>query len=261
MAKKNNEIRNFVRAYFASTLGFGDNKWMGWLTHRAIACEFSDYRGYAAPSRKKSSLSAWMDDHGQEFINAIQGGWKPKEGWMALRAVKATRIWSTKDMMETDGIYSKPQHRERKEAQKALKDVAGPHPQAAPASIRLGFEAKRKFLESTAWKQLRLAVIMECGRRCCCCRDDQSTIHVDHIIPMHVAPEIRLKPWNLQTLCSACNEAKSWTVIRNWRANKSWQHMLDDHAEEIGHELVEAISNRILGFSPDASNQELATSA
>ena len=71
-----------------------------------------------------------------------------------------------------------------------------------------------EFLESYAWRKLRLQVIEAYGRKCMCCGntpENGAIIHVDHIKPRKKYPELALEFDNLQVLCHECNHGKG-----NW---------------------------------------------
>lgn len=65
------------------------------------------------------------------------------------------------------------------------------------------------FYKSEAWKKLRRNILILYGRRCMCCGQTKGEIHVDHIKPRSLFPEIELDPSNSQILCRQCNEKKS----------------------------------------------------
>lgn len=70
------------------------------------------------------------------------------------------------------------------------------------------------FLQSKAWKRLRLQALNRHGRRCQMCGASPQTgavLNVDHIMPRRLFPELALHIENLQVLCGDCNEGKG-----NW---------------------------------------------
>jgi 5-methylcytosine-specific restriction endonuclease McrA len=78
----------------------------------------------------------------------------------------------------------------------------------------IDFVISDAFLESYAWRQIRLIVLKRDGRRCVCCGatpDTGAVMHVDHIKPRRLFPELALDEKNLQVLCSECNHGKG-----NW---------------------------------------------
>lgn len=79
------------------------------------------------------------------------------------------------------------------------------------------------FYESRAWRNLRYRILSERGAKCECCgatAKDGKTMHVDHIKPRSVYPELALDPKNLQVLCNECNMGKSNVLEDDWRKHK-----------------------------------------
>jgi len=82
-------------------------------------------------------------------------------------------------------------------------------------------EIKRKpnaedaaFLQSKAWKRLRLQALKLHGSKCQACGAtpaNGAVLNVDHIKPRLLFPSLALSIDNLQVLCSDCNEGKG-----NW---------------------------------------------
>ena len=73
-------------------------------------------------------------------------------------------------------------------------------------------EVKRDFYTSAAWRQLRYRVLSAGSRMCSCCGATPATgavLHVDHIKPKSLYPELALDIGNLQILCAECNLGKS----------------------------------------------------
>lgn len=98
--------------------------------------------------------------------------------------------------------------------------------QAVDRAQELSFIAasysKVSFYETPEWKQLRYRVLKEDGAVCCLCGGSPRTgsrIHVDHIKPRSIFPELAFRRDNLQVLCSVCNEGKSNKDSTDWRNN------------------------------------------
>lgn len=64
------------------------------------------------------------------------------------------------------------------------------------------------FYDSSAWRELRYEALKRYGRKCACCGDTTSRLHVDHIQPRSLKPELQFDINNLQVLCEACNLGK-----------------------------------------------------
>ena len=80
--------------------------------------------------------------------------------------------------------------------------------------------ASPEFLQTFAWRQLRMQVIKRYGRRCMCCGatpDTGAVIHVDHIKPRKLFPQLALDFDNLQVLCGDCNHGKGNWDRTDWR--------------------------------------------
>lgn len=82
-------------------------------------------------------------------------------------------------------------------------------------SKRVGFYA------SKAWKDLRYRALKFYDRKCMCCgrnpEDHKIVLHVDHIKPRSLYPELCLKFSNVQILCEDCNLGKSNTDTIDYR--------------------------------------------
>lgn len=82
------------------------------------------------------------------------------------------------------------------------------------------FAASDEFLSSYAWRRLRMEVLIEQGRRCQCCGatpDNGVVMHVDHIRPRRLFPELALEKSNLQVLCEVCNHGKGNWDQTDWK--------------------------------------------
>ena len=73
------------------------------------------------------------------------------------------------------------------------------------------------FYDSKEWRSLRYQVLKEQGRICALCKSRDGRMHVDHIKPRSLYPELALVFENLQVLCEACNLGKSNRDETDWR--------------------------------------------
>ena len=76
------------------------------------------------------------------------------------------------------------------------------------------------FLQSKAWKRLRLQALEKHGRRCQCCGASPATgavLNVDHVMPRRLFPDLALRLDNLQVLCGDCNEGKGNWCMSDFR--------------------------------------------
>lgn len=67
------------------------------------------------------------------------------------------------------------------------------------------------FYCSEAWRKLRRVVLRRDGYRCVSCLADVSgpgQARVDHIKPRREFPDLALNPYNLRTLCPACDNRR-----------------------------------------------------
>lgn len=78
--------------------------------------------------------------------------------------------------------------------------------------------SSRHFYRSREWKELRL-LMLSAYRVCRLCGNGPAqgkVLHVDHIKPRSLWPELSLSKENLQVICADCNTAKSNTVIERY---------------------------------------------
>lgn len=68
-------------------------------------------------------------------------------------------------------------------------------------------EKAKEFYRSKKWRSLRFNFCMTNERKCKLC-GSQTRLHVDHIKPRSLFPELALEPNNLQILCEECNIGK-----------------------------------------------------
>ena len=89
-------------------------------------------------------------------------------------------------------------------------------PKPAPAPEKVVVTG---FYGTPRWRALRYRVLREEGRRCFCCGASGKDIevHVDHIKPRSLFPELEWERSNLQVLCKDCNLGKSNTDEIDWR--------------------------------------------
>lgn len=76
------------------------------------------------------------------------------------------------------------------------------------------------FYYSREWRALRYKALVKHGRQCQCCgaKPPQIVLHVDHIKPRSLHPELELDLDNLQILCEDCNLGKSNKDDTDFRA-------------------------------------------
>jgi 5-methylcytosine-specific restriction endonuclease McrA len=66
------------------------------------------------------------------------------------------------------------------------------------------------FYNSLEWKRFRLEALAHYGRICVSCGagPQEAILHVDHIKPRFLYPELALRLKNMQILCGPCNQGK-----------------------------------------------------
>jgi 5-methylcytosine-specific restriction endonuclease McrA len=82
----------------------------------------------------------------------------------------------------------------------------------------------RVFYSSPEWLATRYQVLHVRGNRCEACGTSAQSgaeIHVDHIKPRSIFPELALDPDNLQVLCKDCNVGKSNVYLTDWRSERA----------------------------------------
>lgn len=80
--------------------------------------------------------------------------------------------------------------------------------------------ASDDFLSTFEWKATRMMALKKYGPVCQCCGASVRTgavIHVDHIKPRKIFPDLALSIDNLQILCGDCNGGKGNWDMTDWR--------------------------------------------
>lgn len=72
---------------------------------------------------------------------------------------------------------------------------------------------KGDFYASKSWKSLRNKVLNRYGRECMKCGYLGRSMHVDHVVPRCIRPDLSLEISNLQVLCAPCNYEKGTSII------------------------------------------------
>ncbi len=89
------------------------------------------------------------------------------------------------------------------------------------AELRFSEEPpKVDFLQTAEWRQLRREAFELYGNYCSCCGKTPKNgvvLHVDHIKPRSLRPDLQAVITNLQILCEGCNQDKSNISERKWR--------------------------------------------
>lgn len=88
----------------------------------------------------------------------------------------------------------------------------------------------KDFYQSREWRQIRYEALRKHGGRCLCCgRSGKQgvVLHVDHIRPRSLYPDLALSINNLQVLCEDCNLGKS-----NHDAVE-WEHDVEECVKQL----------------------------
>lgn len=82
------------------------------------------------------------------------------------------------------------------------------------------FARSKNFYRSQKWRNLRYLALEKAEGRCQACgvsAKDGVVLHVDHIYPRSIYPNLALQPFNLQVLCEDCNHGKGNMHIHDFR--------------------------------------------
>lgn len=89
-----------------------------------------------------------------------------------------------------------------------------------PEEVPISSPIKKDFLQTREWAILRAKAFERFGNVCSCCGkrpEDGVSLHVDHIKPRSLYPELEADIENLQILCELCNVGKSNLSEKKWR--------------------------------------------
>jgi len=124
-------------------------------------------------------------------------------------------------MSNLDYIYI-----EAKKGSAAFKKLRIPHTFELPKTKQVGEKRKQdvssnSFLNTYAWRKLRMEALKKYGSKCMCCGATPATgavMNVDHIKPRKLFPSLALNIDNLQILCHECNHGKGNWDRTDWRS-------------------------------------------
>lgn len=127
---------------------------------------------------------------------------------------QASRI-PVKKKKTTQIKQSSPTNNVRQPTEESVKSYITNYSKVNPASD--------DFLSSFEWKAVRMMALKKYGPVCQCCGASPKTgavMHVDHIKPRKIFPNLALEIDNLQILCSDCNEGKGNWSMDDWREHE-----------------------------------------
>lgn len=88
-------------------------------------------------------------------------------------------------------------------------------------ALVLGNSTSAIFYRSPEWRDIRYQALELYGNRCFACgrgpKDGGVIVHVDHVKPRSIYPELALDIKNLQILCEDCNLGKMDRSSTDWR--------------------------------------------
>lgn len=120
-----------------------------------------------------------------------------------------------------DGIWeSHPANPDRKYIARTAKQVRAGKEQRPRKPKRAKAKLPENFYKTQEWRSLRYKAFEENGNACQCCGASPKTgaiLHVDHIKPKSIYPELALELSNLQILCEDCNLGKLHLYETDWR--------------------------------------------
>lgn len=93
---------------------------------------------------------------------------------------------------------------------------------SAPCLKKAGYLECRKeaLMNKAIWQDLKRRIYRKYGKRCMRCKYVGRELHIDHIKPKSLFPELTLVFDNLQVLCRWCNEEKSNLNCNDYRTHK-----------------------------------------
>lgn len=145
-----------------------------------------------------------------------------KKGWAKALIGKWIEQENLQKAREGVGVYGTKKGRRKAEMMPVIRPPhknlpIPPAPKWPTIDKAYSREKYLDFLASQEWRELRVLVLANSGRRCCLCRETEGPIQVDHIIPASVDWSRRLDYNNLQVLCKECNLGKGNKYTDDWR--------------------------------------------
>ncbi len=137
-----------------------------------------------------------------------QAGWK-----LGAVAAEVARLMGEPAPVTKDGRYAL--------LARFVGDAPIPRPVKRAPRLKAPDVTGDAFLQSYAWRALRMVVLTKQGARCQCCGatpKDGIRLNVDHIKPRRRYPELALVESNLQVLCEPCNHGKGNWDQTDWRS-------------------------------------------
>ena len=70
------------------------------------------------------------------------------------------------------------------------------------------YKLDKDFYNTDEWREVRFHYLTKPENMRCCLCGSEKELHVDHIVPRSIRPDLAFKERNLQTLCKDCNLGK-----------------------------------------------------
>jgi hypothetical protein len=147
-----------------------------------------------------------------------------KKGWIQ----KAKTLQLTQSMLDEVAaklpnyeLNQKMKYGVKKQKKSKGKKATFAQPKVMPIYSKSNIDPNSpEFLQSYAWKILRMKVLKKYGATCMCCGDSPENgaiMNIDHIKTRKYYPELALDESNLQVLCGMCNGGKLNWDMTDWR--------------------------------------------
>lgn len=185
--------------------------------------------------------------------------WPPQKGWMKRIMGKEIteeeaalfKKYATTRTTKKERKAIKASLKPKKPAQIAYEKKCGPVTVIKPVAPKQNKKPSTKilknskewlfansdsFLLSFEWRKVRMIVLKKYGARCQCCGAtvaDGLKMHVDHIKPRKLFPQLALSVDNLQVLCEVCNHGKGNWDMTDWRESSSIDEQFLNHLKSI----------------------------
>lgn len=165
------------------------------------------------------------------------------------RKLSAFRHWKKVDFLTNQARHEGvPRPTDQIEAYEMLKrfcERSGIYIPAAKkkAKVRTDYDGTNGF---TKWRQVRYQALKRSNGRCDCCgataKSSGAPLHVDHIKPKSLHPELAVELSNLQVLCADCNVGKG-----NWDET-DWTKVTDEN------EATDQLDRQLMRSYPETLN-------
>ncbi len=144
---------------------------------------------------------------------------KKKSDSLKVKQTSKVKLKTVKQENQLDKLIQRNEISPNKDRERAILKIAEKLNLYKP-SIKLKNNFSNDFYNSREWKELRYKAIRTYGRVCMACGQTNGVMHVDHIKPRSMYPELQLDFSNLQILCADCNLGKSNKFEDDFRRNK-----------------------------------------